>query len=524
MDELSPRNLSTNTSNNNLPTATLPECPRTSELGSIPVNRDGTSNSQGSYCLIPNVTESNKFNFSPDSSGSRYLRMADPTLLKIGQYYYVTGTNDEAEWVLNFRIYRSRNLVDWEFFKFAFDDSLRNNFSSIVVNSKTLCHLWSPQLYQLPSEPNKIYMTFTAVNNSADPSLPQLCSQPTPVALSRNTSYTVSIQRENFLGSGYFAEGQSQEPMPFGYTVSNVAGTNRYYDGGISQRASGINAGASVPTSLDPVPSAAFIRGSGGRLCLPGDCATAIGIDPFVFLDQGKHWLLYTWFDTEPGVAPVSNGWFGSHVAAYPMLDPYTMDALAEKTTQFFQVGFKSNINNAAPGEAYNGTSGRRASQSPYGIASGPSAFTFQGQTYITFSRNSFDSPASGIFYRRSGNSLAGLYSDAPINHWGELNSLELPLAISQDRTIPCGESVGQGQIFMGPGERLFLMFHRKEAEASCSNSSSGAPLYNFPGGGSGRTVFFKELDFDIFGNLQVISNSADQGIKGDYRKFIIPR
>lgn len=101
-------------------------------------------------CLIGGFTEfciaqKNTFE-NPVLAGDR----PDPTVVKIGNYYYASATSNE--WAPLFPIFKSKDLIDWELVNYVFPDGApawaKNNF-------------WAPEL-SYDENQKKIYAYYTA--------------------------------------------------------------------------------------------------------------------------------------------------------------------------------------------------------------------------------------------------------------------------------------------------------------------------------------------------------------------------
>jgi Beta-xylosidase len=77
--------------------------------------------------------------------------LADPSIIRIGKDYYVTGTS--SEWAPFYPIYKSTDLVNWKQIGHAFDEK-----PEWTTNS-----FWAPELYQLNG---KTYLYYTARRKS----------------------------------------------------------------------------------------------------------------------------------------------------------------------------------------------------------------------------------------------------------------------------------------------------------------------------------------------------------------------
>lgn len=519
------------------------------------VNDDYTANVVGQYKMIRNL---GNFRVIAQGGGRNRIPMADPAILKIDSTYYVTGTSDGAN-NRNLAIYRSTNLVDWYPHMLAFWDNgaADANYTKVmegpfpvspadtdfhtIINGRVFSDFWAPQLYIDPASPNTVWLSFTVAEHKSDG-----CGG---WSYDMRSIQCASISKSDFLIGGSFrrfATGAS-EPLRYGYQVNNGAGAIKY-DGGEAQ-------GHGIPTSGDPAlyypcrgPNAGEVMkyGYGYGFAGWGGAAGFMALDSFVYFDpkdSGKRWMLYTWQANEV----TDNGVNGNHVAAYPMRTNSLMDAFGS----ILPIAYRYHWNYwppttdtcAAPpgpvppaGWLLNGVSGRDgkrivtcqpAQPGPppvpavpaqnYGVAEGPAAFERSDRTYVLFSRNAFDSPAYGIFYRVGpGANMSQMYLRDGANNlsWTDPFYGEGPVVWSVNRGQVDGPSYGHGEVFKGPtvvGEpqRYYLIYHAKE----------GAP---FTTPYSHRTVYFKELRFDGDGYITSFSNNAAWD-ETDADVFLIP-
>jgi hypothetical protein len=546
------------------------------------VDADYTPNANGRYRFFPNVTPSG-YNFAviydPVTWARRRIPMADPTILQIGDWYYATGTTDAAYNQSNFAIYKSLNLVDWHPHMLAFNERcvpvgpcpswaneiLKGPFGGVTYGAgvnhfgtqgqRVFRQMWAPHLYRDPADNTRVYLAFTAVEGN---NMRYECNGPylTPP----HTCFVSWMDASKFVAGGTDRFG---DPAAYGYKVNNADANPVVRDGGVAQ-----GPGAYIPVSLELARYDECNNGYGSAGCgnlywLGGgafghDCQGAItgmSIDPFVYFDTldtarpNRRWMLYNWADGGRYDGP-THDWDGLFVAAFPMWTNTLMDSrgtLEAWGNRPYPMAYRNHdawwpgVNRpctssgaACPPEDWNtdtapdcwllnGSSGRDAQQvncgDKGGVAEGGAAFARGARTYVLYSRNSFDSPAYGIFYRVSSGAFGGVrqadYDDnlAP----------EQPLVMSVDRAKPRGWSYGHGEVFAGPtvtgqARRYYLVFHAKEAE--------GPPVpgntYQFPSGYSGRTVYFKELNFNPDGTIAPISNNRSAR-PSDSDGFIVP-
>ena len=476
-----------------------------------PVNADYQSNTNGAFCLVDNKRFSGfgqpLWTFAIND---RRITLADPSIIKVQDYFYVTGTSttpapEQRPWIeptydrANFPIYRSRDLMHWEFFNTVFPDQNRLSDTIQLNDGRRFCQLEAPQLVAPPPYFDPILLTFSAVENRSA----GFCSD--AAARSYHTSaYVASISRASFLAGGYFANNDPQhrpEPHWFTYTPeNNVSSSNFRYDGGYSVGHTVAQTGSAE--QLGSRPGDAYW--SGYRLChgLMG-CSSWLALDTFLFFDpanqQGQ--LLYTWSDGNFE----NPDWRGNHIATAPILSPffpYRMNAAASPRPLAYMKNSTNRI--AGVDNGCFGPVGRVDTNNgpfPRCVAEGAAVFIRNGRYYLLFSRNYWDSPGYGVFYRTS-SSFDGL----ALQSWNDLAVPEAPLLVSRDRALPYGASYGHGEVFQHAG-RYYLMVHAKD------------------GGAAGmRSVFFKELTFRDDGSIEPLSDAPDAPQFRNIRSYLVPR
>lgn len=487
-------------------------------LGSIAVDSKYRPRSNGAYCLVQNE-QAGTFNFGPKAPGSRYP-VADPSILKLDDAYYVIGTSDDAQ-NANFIIYRSRDLATWEVFGNVFDESLRRvepldgvpgsaQHMMEVAPGRRFCDLWAGQLYQDPAQPERIYVTFTAVEGGGA----RLCHHANwGYRISWNSVYRASILKSEFLLGRGFSDVQG-----YAYTLHNAEvlpdRSNLLFDGGYAQ-------GRTVPVTatidhLGQGPGQFFSRA--GRACSNTmGCNVAMGIDSGVYFDANdahRPWVFYSWFDLVGG-----HVFHGSHVAGHRLLpDHFRMDV--SEGSVLLPFAFKSNstsdgrirvdgkwINNGhmgAVGPMFDHLQQYPQMKNAYGIAEGIGVFHWASRPYVYFSRNAFDSAAYGIYYRMG--ARGAKLSALKLSKWDDEKVREYPLVRAHQRATPRGVSYGHGDIFVGPGNRPYLIFHKKEPNHYT------------------RTPYFKELTVGSDGRFKPLTDDPRAKPEQSVRVFLIPR
>jgi hypothetical protein len=255
-----------------------------------------------------------------------------------------------------------------------------------------------------------------------------------------------------------------------------------------------------------------------GRACSNTmGCNVAMGIDTGVYFDANdgnRPWVFYSWFDLERG-----HVFHGSHIAGHRLLpDHFRMDVSSGSTLLPF--AFKSNttrdgrirvdgkwINNGLMGGAgpmFDHIHQYSQMKNAYGIAEGIGVFHWAGRPYVYFSRNAFDSAAYGIYYRMGakGAKLPAMR----LAKWDNEKVTEYPLVRASQRATPYGVSYGHGDIFVGPGNRPYLIFHKKEPNDFV------------------RTPYFKELTVGSDGKFKALTDDPRAKPEQNLRVFRIPR
>lgn len=529
------------------------QCPGTH---SFPIDARGRPSARGTQCWVPNEAAGHVgFSAARTVRGQSYqgrIPLADPAITKIGDHFYVTGTSDEHA-TSNFPVYRSRNLVNWEYFGTFFSEANVDPQQPWIIrlNGRGFCNLWAPEFVLDPARPDRIALTFTATedtelgicsNGFTPPNLPNGVVSHNRPSWDLTSSFVAVTTMSAFLSQLPAAAPESghplwsEQPQSFGYRLNGNSQGPLIQDGGRAQfAASGI--WKVIPTTTNIFnfswtdAGGFYFNDNGARLCVNGmGCNANIGIDPGVFFDpqnSNRPWLVYTWLDGSQ-----TNGWGGLHTAAYPLRFLQPSDEPRDRITllepfgndrQHLPLAFRINNNNSIQIDRRktmpNGSLGRffvdYNTNAVGGVGEGGNIFYWGGRYYLTISRNGWDSPAYGIYYRRSTH-LAGLAMPS----WDSRNAPEQTLAVSRNRTEPCGESFGHGMMFVGPGGRPFMIFHKKDK--AVSNCFGDQPVYpnGFP-----RTIYFKELTVNARnGDLQSFSQTDRNGRGGDIRGFVVPR
>ncbi|MGE0614357.1 MAG: family 43 glycosylhydrolase [Bacteriovoracia bacterium] len=454
-------------------------------VGSVAVNGNYQNDANGAYCMVRNQ-HANGYNFMVEGQ-HRYL--ADPTIVKVADYYYVTGTTDELQ-NHNYWIYRSRDLVNWERHRRAFDPA--------IFQGQSYCNLWAPHLFTSPASPSQIFISFTATQSGTQ----NICARSDSYHFI--SVYGASMPIAQFTaGTGYFGA-----PQKYGYSWQGTA----RYDGGVA-------AGRPIPGSADMsnvggAPGQTRIDQGLPCIIAGGDvgCAGTFALDSFVYVDpttnqnQNRLRMLYTWHGLRQGL------WAGNNIATHRMANELMMDTRTQSSSTLKDLAYQVNTWNKIDGRYLNGSFGNQGGcegENCGGVAEGPAAFHRDGRHYLVFSRNPFDGPAYGLFYRMTsrGQSFDTLF----LNHWRNETIREHVLAVSHDRETPRGVSFGHGDVFQGPtvaggSVQFYVILHMKEENS-----------YN-------RIPFFKELTFRSDGTIEPLSNDPNADYKHSLMWFRIPR
>lgn len=492
------------------------------------VNQNYQADPNGAFRLVENpgnFTACWYDNWSPCAHYGR-VPLADPTIVKVGSWYYVTGTCDHYS-TGNFAIYKSQNLYQWSFHATVFPDNQRSGALITLNNGRTFNNLWAPQFYIDPTEnggnPVNVWISFTATEDGDG----GWCTAgQNGDGQEYQTAFTATCAISSFQSGGPFANpamNRAHEPMPYIYKVNNAQFDPIRLDGGAAQSAAQ-GTFRTIPVTGDPDligPNCGNLEYWGARLghrCMGTN--TYIALDTHVFFDSApgqnnKRWMLYTWSVANTG----DTSFNGNHVAAYPMLNNAWMDALA--TGKHLPLAFRDHVQHFPTGHPRNGHSVANGTyHNTYAWAEAPAAFRWNGYTYLIYSRNGWNSPAYGIFSRKVTGAFETLaLKDGIYLDWDNATTPETIVARASNPNLAYGPSYGHGEIFMGPGNKPYLIFHAKQQ--GTWNAGLGREVY--PDGYSGRTAYFKELNFDGSGNI--VSLSDWPGVCGQTTvgRFLVP-
>jgi hypothetical protein len=453
------------------------------------------------------------------------IGMADPTVLQIGSWFYVTGSTDDAAADSNFKIYRTQDFNTFQLHMLAFDPNNLNSSGQQVVsntlylnNGKWFTRAWAPQLYMDMSVGGAdpfVYMVFTAVEKGVEG--PSTNDQ-------MHSCFHVRIRRSKFLQWLSIPNPMTSDGPRFadrryglgwqawhGYQIGNVW----HYDGGSplaylvpsTATPAMVNGGTCLNTwqtlaqkfIQQPVPPYATYAHGFVHDCAPGQSmAGAMSIDPYVFIDPSvpatdsawKRIMLYDW-DADSGT--VNDAW-GNHIAAMPVTSaqfafdpaftPFPVAAAKNTTNKIFGFHYPSWqwLNNGEVSEV--------GTYSPWGgVAEGACAFYLpqNHRYYLLYTRNPTRSAAYEIVYRMTEPDHP--FTDLALSSWNDTTTPEHLLLRSTDQQRAGGWSFGHCDFFqvLRCGDATlypYLVFHVRALNPGSTN----------PGG---RTVFFKELTLE---------------------------
>lgn len=436
-----------------------------------------------------------------------------------------------------------------------------------VGSGRVLSRLWAPQLFVDPAlDPDKLYLTFTAT--------PQCGSD--WFTHGRPTVFVAECDLEQFqlryddpskTALGYFGgvshfyytatAGSCVKLRDGGASVSKripvsgwsaaVVGTGSTPAGTCIAAPDGDDPGIGSPFCCENTEvfsqSPAYCQSAVASVYAPGhhpvtDPRTYMMLDSQVVvdleMDPPERWALYNYDANVPIVGGFSSR--GLAIAAHP-LDPSSVCSgygrmavpAAGVDTAIVDIAHPVNTGDDSQWPSYpatapsyfNGTGNHdgTGTMATAGVCEGASFFRRQAAdgnyyAYMVYSRNSWASPAYGLFYRKltgvAGQPISiSAFSLAVASPPDVLDSpsddvVEKTLLVSQQRTVSSvgpevGQSFGHGEVFQFAG-RYYLVCHYKEARRDT------APAYPFIGW-SGRSVFFKELSFLANGDIVELSN-----------------
>lgn len=484
---------------------------------------------------------------STEQSLGPFIPMPDPTIMQIGEWFFITGTGD-TESTANFAIYRSKDLANFELHMQAFDTDDRNGSGQHQVGDELFLNkgksykaMWAPQLYRDPqpgeSDP-MVYLVFTAIEfeNNNEPDWPPFYLN------SLHSCFHVRMKQSKFLQWLYICDPLEADGPRFadkrdgygwqawfGYQDEddcNMAPDAEWlYDGGWHEEKYvsctttlaqlGDNPGCVHNLEhkwlFDPCPTGTCPAGvlkawsfqhrdHGSR--------TAMTIDPFVFIDpsptdpQWKRVLLHCWDgrggyldggECQGDLCCPEELW-GNHIVAAPIRATQFEMEIADNIPMAHAINWWNPI------EVDEQQCGVKDPWVPNGVINGegcPWCFggVAEGSTvlylpandryYHIYSRNTAFSPAYQLVYRMTDS--GGSFQDLQMSSFTDTMVQEHILLQSDSLIAPAGFSFGHAEAFMvtdcDNAVFPYIIFHVKHDQADS------------------RTVCFKELTLDPDGS-----------------------
>jgi hypothetical protein len=521
-----------------------------------------------------------EFNVSayvPARGGYVDVRLADPTCLPLTdgagrQWFYLTGTSNDYS-TRNFPIFRSRDLIAWEFVTTAFPDPGSGTTNSI--NGRQFGRFWSPQLYTDPREvPADEYHRMIYIAWGCE----EFTGGTFSTSADNNSLMWASISKGDLLKGKYFADpatndrwGASRygEPRWYYYTVNNCygQGCDAKRDGGLAQM-QWEGAWHAIPSThsrlydfqlgwIEHLPFGyrhLLSSGPGYASHLGESVSTCMGDGPFIYFeppsiggyggtigstdeDITPSYRCWMTFDIFPYYLDPTYGetFAGHHIAGYPMLDYPQFDARAA-AANFIPLAYKWNAAHQltvvrgcptgnccpiSPLATYDGTVALCGviwhpffNNHSYdgGAAEGQAVFNRNGYTYVIYTRNTWDGPAYTVVYRK----VFGSLYDARLPSWQEQTANEqiliAPNWVSNYQGVPQNG-------YNGPLD-----------DASYGHpdvfKAWGNVYLVFHAKLPGSTVrhpYFKELTFDANGNIARIYDGYPGHPEWDLNLFATP-
>jgi hypothetical protein len=254
------------------------------------VNAQGIPDANGAYLWYPNYpnAQANTGSFWACSvvlaDGTRRpIHLGDPTVLKIGDYYYLTGSSDVAR-AVNFPIYKSHDLVNWKPHMLAFaenyhpaqassydniltggsggfgtvDPTTVGGFYDIgfpaippemIIGGRYFVSMFAPQLYVDPADGCTVYLAFNARRRLATDT--GYAASPRDYSkLPPDSVFVTSIPLNRFVQGG--VSNSFGTPTTVGYRVSNNTGNPLSFDGGVAAAKNIPTSGPDVDASTTP--------------------------------------------------------------------------------------------------------------------------------------------------------------------------------------------------------------------------------------------------------------------------------
>jgi len=536
-------------------------------MGAIPANADYQPDEFGEFCLVENQNESKLPGMHEFFiTANQPISVPDPSISKIGDYYYLVGTADSLH-TGDFIIYRSKNLLTWEVHSKAFGSvssplpppydlsPIRESVGSPsdpsailpLPNRKNLpggieymCRLWDGQLFV---KNDRVYLIFTATVDRTPGQ--EICRHTSDEvnqnlrnyrSLNSQSVFLASVSVEDFAARVPFASaahGAGNEPIWFASHYDTTQNTF-VYDGAVSR-------GRLLPNSTPFAGLAPNLKKYGETLChIPGGCASSLYHAAVVFHDPatGKDQLLYNWrvtlLPSHPHFNTLGRIWNGNHIAGVtlspalylPDLNSNIKNYAANKSDLTFVPQSDVNLPPEQRRVIAEGC-GDAAIEGTYCVAEGPSVLLAPetGRYYLSYTRGGDYLSSSYSMFYRSANTFEELgstqFSSNPSGERRLLEAAERDVRPA-DSTPVSGELDRAGPVY-GAGEfftvedsdgnfRSYLVFSRKVDNRD--EDSPGIPH---------RYVQIKELSFDSEGEiLSLVEGHPDPRRNPDV--LLVPR
>jgi hypothetical protein len=464
------------------------------------VNEFYKADASGKWRLYSNFTDINGDGFIDPGDSFPVARPTtpDPSVMRLGSYWYITGSDSEH----NFRIWRTTDFQSFTLHMTAFHESQTGNAAGQRKGSGTngmgqpdenndymefynpstsatvskFWRMWAPHLYTDPADNTSVYLAFTGIRwGYGDPYSIDFNTHPEEDQY--HSCYVVKIAMADFVAPSngvYFCDRRAGYIEPYWYGYSS--GGDRY-DGGYS-------VGRVIPCTgnfsllgispgqlwLRAVDAGGTLRGGFGRRNMGRN--TVLSIDPFVF------------FDTNP--AATSSPWARTLFANYLYREYQTSSTFsywgnsicmvplnADNRHLYFQTGnwyydvkeiaFARNSRNQVDARPLgqptgssirlnvdNGTVGAEPEEWFWGgVAEGASTFynVNNGRYYTIYSRNCYDSTAYQVVYRMSEQGKANVHEALSINY-GDSEVMERVLLRGTEYQQFAGANFGHPQVF----------------------------------------------------------------------------
>lgn len=482
------------------------------------VNDGYQADPAGQWQMIANFIDTNGNGFidTTDTFPSG-LAITDPSIAKIGSWWYVTGTDIEH----NFRIYRTQDFQTYTPHMYAFDEfnaavvggvnqagqrwsyapnptiaqSYMEFFDPTIPNipGEKFWRMWAPHLYMDPVDANTVYLAFTGVRITDSYVVTSDFDD------QYHSCYLVKMAKTDFeawIGQNYqtfngrrFNDRRHGDGSPFryGYLYQN----QDKFDGGYGVGRVIASTGDLSDIGLNPGQlyrryATGQLLGGLGRWNMGRN--TVLSIDPFVFFDANVNatpgWqrvLLSNYFFREDSF-PSSFLYWGNSIGMTPLdTDNHHLYwTLGNYYYDTKEIAFCRNSHNRVDGlplsggsvsSLDNGTLGHLPEEWYWGgIGEGGSLFYNENNKryYAIYSRNTYDSPAYQIVYRMSEPNKANVHEALSIGY-GDSNADERVLLRSTEYQKRDRSNFGGSQVFSitnlatnPPTKVYYIIFHAK--------------------------------------------------------------